>query len=59
MSWASRGTWINVELMLIYHDLAGIRQSDDAPMDRLLHHVRELAGSDQLDDDFSIFEAKF
>ena len=39
--------------------LAGIRQSDDAAMDRLLHHVRELGGSDQLDDDFSIFEAKF
>jgi sigma-B regulation protein RsbU (phosphoserine phosphatase) len=39
--------------------LATIRQSDEAPMEQLLRHVRELGGSDQLDDDFSIFEAKF
>ena len=36
-----------------------IRQSSDAPIDQLLQHVRQLRGSDQLDDDFSMFEAKF
>ncbi|TWU30820.1 SpoIIE family protein phosphatase [Novipirellula artificiosorum] len=39
--------------------LAAIRQSADPTMDQLLRHVRELGGSDQLDDDFSIFEVKF
>jgi hypothetical protein len=28
-------------------------------MDRLLSHVRQLRGSDQLADDFSILEARF
>ncbi len=39
--------------------LSVIRQSSDAPIDQLLQHVRQLGGSDQLDDDFSMFEAKF
>ena len=39
--------------------LSQIRQSHDAPIDQLLQHVRKLRGSDQLDDDFSMFEAKF
>jgi len=39
--------------------LSAARQSSDAPMDQLLTHVRQLGGSDQLEDDFSIFEAKF
>jgi sigma-B regulation protein RsbU (phosphoserine phosphatase) len=30
---------------------------DDSRLDRLLRHVRELHGSDQLEDDFSIVEA--
>ncbi len=39
--------------------LSELRQSEDPSIDRLLQHVRKLQGSDQLDDDFSIFEVKF
>jgi sigma-B regulation protein RsbU (phosphoserine phosphatase) len=39
--------------------LSACRQADGSTIDRLFEHVRELQGSDQLDDDFSIFEAKF
>jgi sigma-B regulation protein RsbU (phosphoserine phosphatase) len=39
--------------------LSSHRQADASALDRLFEHVRQLHGSDQLDDDFSIFEAKF
>ncbi len=33
--------------------------ANDSPMDGLLQHVRQLGGSDLLDDDFSIIEVRF
>jgi sigma-B regulation protein RsbU (phosphoserine phosphatase) len=35
------------------------QSSDESVMDRLLAHVRQLHGSDQLDDDFSMVEVRF
>jgi serine phosphatase RsbU (regulator of sigma subunit) len=39
--------------------LSTLSQGDETVMDRLLEHVRFLRGSHQLDDDFSIIEARF
>jgi sigma-B regulation protein RsbU (phosphoserine phosphatase) len=39
--------------------LAEMGQRDESIMDDLLEHARELRGSPQLDDDFSIIEVRF
>ena len=39
--------------------LADLNRSAGTVMDELLAHVRHLHGSQQLDDDFSIIEARF
>jgi len=35
------------------------RRTDPCPIDRLLAHIRELHGSDSLDDDFSMLRVQF
>ena len=39
--------------------LGTLNQGEETVMDKLIEHVRRLRGSNQLDDDFSIIEARF
>lgn len=50
-----RGVWPFEEFL----DFMAQPCANGSPLDRLLHYVRELHGSDQLDDDFSIVEVRF
>lgn len=50
------GEWKFAEFVRFLSDARG---GEVPPLDALLAHVRALKGSDQLDDDFSIFEVEF
>jgi serine phosphatase RsbU (regulator of sigma subunit) len=51
-----RATW-NLNDCIDY--LASLGQRQGSLIDDLLHHVRHLCGSPQLEDDFSVIEAQF
>jgi serine phosphatase RsbU (regulator of sigma subunit) len=51
-----RATW-NLNACIDY--LASLGQRQGSLIDDLLHHVRHLRGSPQLEDDFSVIEAQF